>query len=92
MDSTPTGRTVKLLGAGAMIEMIYHLQLNVVLGNEVRFLGVPLDAKSVDSWFGAAFVLLTGLGLFELVRRHFLRQWAEIQEYIEKEMKRRETL
>ena len=83
---------VVLAGAGAMIEMVYHLQLNVVLGNEVRFLGVPLDAKSVDSWFGAGFVLLTGFGLFELARRHFLKQWAEVQEYIEKEMKRRETL
>lgn len=83
---------VVLLGAAAMIEMVYHLQLNVVLGNEVKFLGATLDARSADSWFGAIFVLLTGLGMFEVVRRHFLRQWGEIQEYIEKEMKRRETL
>lgn len=81
-----------LLGAAAMIEMVYHLQLNVALGDTVRFLGADLNVKSVDSWFGAVFVLLTGLGLFELVRRHFLRQWGEIQEFIEKEMKRRETL
>jgi branched-chain amino acid transport system permease protein len=26
------------------------------------------------------------------VRRHFKRQWGEIQEFIEKEMKRREAL
>ncbi len=83
---------VTLVGAAAMIEMIYHLQLNVVLGDEVRFMGVPLNARSVDSWFGAVFVMLTGIALFELVRRHFLREWGEIQEYIEKEMKRREAL
>jgi branched-chain amino acid transport system permease protein len=81
-----------LVGAGAMIEMVYHLQLNVVLGDEVKFLGATLDTRKIDSWFGAIMVLLTGLGLFELVRRHFLRQWGEIQEFIEKEMKRRESL
>jgi branched-chain amino acid transport system permease protein len=27
-----------------------------------------------------------------LTRRHFVRQWGEIQEFIEKEMKRREAL
>ncbi len=81
-----------LLGAAAMIEMVYHLQLNVALGNELHFMGATLDAKGVDSWFGAAFVMLTGLGLFEVTRRHFKRQWGEIQEFIEKEIKRREAL
>jgi branched-chain amino acid transport system permease protein len=81
-----------LVGAAAMIEMVYHLQLNVVLGDEVRFLGATLDTKAVDSWFGAVFVLLTGIGLFELTRRQYLRQWGDIQSSIAKEMKRRETL
>ena len=75
-----------------MIEMVYHLQLNATLGSELKFLGLPLDAASLNSWFGAGFVLLTGFGLFEAVRRQFLREWGEIQEYIEKETKRRETL
>jgi branched-chain amino acid transport system permease protein len=83
---------VMLLGAAAMIEMVYHLQLNTTLGSELRFLGIPLDAHGVNSWFGAALVMLTGLGLFELTRRTFLREWGEIQEYIEKEIKRREAL
>jgi branched-chain amino acid transport system permease protein len=83
---------VVLLGAAAMIEMVYHLQLNAALGPELKFLGATLHAESLNSWFGAAFVMLTGLALFELVRRHFKRQWGEIQEFIEKEMKRRETL
>jgi branched-chain amino acid transport system permease protein len=83
---------VALLGAAAMIEMVYHLQLNAALGPELRFLGANLNAKGLDSWFGAGFVMLTGVGLFEIARRHYLRQWGEIQEFIEKEMKRRETL
>jgi branched-chain amino acid transport system permease protein len=83
---------VMLLGAAAMIEMVYHLQLNAALGPQMSFIGVPLNAKGLDSWFGAAFVLLTGLALFELTRRHFRRQWGEIQEEIEREVKRREAL
>jgi branched-chain amino acid transport system permease protein len=83
---------ITLLGAAAMIEMVYHLQLNTALGPELKFMGATLDAKGLNSWFGAAFVMLTGIGLFEVTRRHYVKQWGEIQEYIEKEMKRRETL
>jgi len=83
---------VVLFGAAAMVEMVYHLQLDVGQGSSFRFLGVMLDSHGVDSWVGSAFVLLTGLGLFELTRRHYVQQWGEIQEYVEKEIKRREQL
>jgi branched-chain amino acid transport system permease protein len=82
---------VMLMGAGAMIEMIYHLQLNAALGDTLKFMGVTLNAKGVDSWVGSAFVMLTGLGLFEVTRRHYLHEWGLIQTDIEKEIKRRET-
>jgi len=82
---------VALIGAGAMIEMVYHLQLNSALGNNLKFMGIVLNAKGVDSWFGSAFVMLTGLGLFEAIRRHFLIEWGDIQIEIEKEIKRREA-
>jgi len=82
---------VALIGAGAMIEMVYHLQLNSALGDNLKFMGIVLNAKGVDSWFGSAFVMLTGLGLFEAIRRHFLIEWGDIQIEIEKEIKRRET-
>ena len=82
---------VALLGAAAMVEMTYHLQLNAALGSGLRFLGVGLDAHGVNSWFGSAFVMLTGAGLFELTRRQYVHQWDDIQAYIEKEIKRRET-
>ena len=78
-----------LLSAGAMIEMIYHLQLNAAMGPEVIFLGIRLNSAGLDSWFGATFALLTSLGLFELCRRQFLLQWSDIQQSIEDEQQRR---
>jgi branched-chain amino acid transport system permease protein len=83
---------IVLLGAAAMIEMVYHLKLNAALGPELIFLGAKLNAHGLNSWFGSAFVMFTGIGLFEVARRHFVRQWGDIQEFIEKEMKRRENL
>jgi branched-chain amino acid transport system permease protein len=82
---------VALIGAGAMIEMVYHLQLNSALGDTLKFMGISLNAKGVDSWFGSLFVMLTGLGLFEVLRRQFLIEWGDIQAEIEKEIKRREA-
>ncbi len=75
-----------------MIEMVYHIQLNPALGSEMKFLGATIDAKGVNSWVGAVLTVITGAGLFELVRRQYVHQWGEIQEDIEKEIKRRETL
>ncbi|MEO7392880.1 MAG: branched-chain amino acid ABC transporter permease [Ramlibacter sp.] len=83
---------IVLLGAAGMIEMVYHLKLNAALGPELKFLGVNLNAHGLDSWFGCGFVMLTGICLFEVTRRHFARQWGEIQEFIAKEMKRKEAL
>jgi len=83
---------VVFLGAAVMIEMVYHLQLNAAMGSTLKFVGIEFNTSSLDHWFGAVFVLLTGLGLFELCRRQFVREWGEVQEDIEKEIKRRETL
>jgi branched-chain amino acid transport system permease protein len=83
---------VVLGGAAAMIEMLYHQQLNRALGPELHFLGATLNVDGVDSWFGAIFVLVTGAALFELTRRQYAREWGEIQEEIEKEIKRKEAL
>jgi branched-chain amino acid transport system permease protein len=82
---------VVLAGAGAMIEMVYHLQLNQVLGPTMKFLGATLDASGFDAWFGACFVLAVGLLLFEVARREFVRQWGVVQADIEREIKLREA-
>jgi len=83
---------VAFLGASAMVEMIYHLQLTTGEGSTLSYLGTTLDAKAASSWFGASFVLATGVFFFEIVRRQYMQQWDEIQEEIEKEIKRREAI
>ena len=81
-----------MMGAALMIEMTYQLQLNAAVGPELQFMGATLDATSPQSWWGSGIVMLTGLGLFEICRRQFARKWALIQESIETEIKRRESL
>lgn len=83
---------VTLAGTGAMVEMVYHQQLNAALGPELRFLGATLNASSFNSWGGAALVMITGLALFELVRRQFARDWSQIQEEIEQDIQRKDAL
>ncbi|MDB5930630.1 MAG: amino acid/amide transporter rane protein 2, family, partial [Polaromonas sp.] len=85
-----------LMGAAAMVEMIYHQQLNAAVGPELKFMGLTLNAAQPATWLGAGIVFLVGLALFELTRRSFLKQWSrvqdEIQNDIETENKRREAL
>jgi branched-chain amino acid transport system permease protein len=71
--------------AGALIEMVYHLQLSSAMGDSVTFLGLGLDTRAPTSWLGGLALLLGGLALFERVRRVFMRQWSAIQTDIENE-------
>jgi len=82
---------VALVGAAAMVEMVYHLQLNKAMGPEMNFMGATLNAHGTSSWFGAIYATATGVALFELCRREFVRQWGQANEDIEQEIKRRET-
>jgi branched-chain amino acid transport system permease protein len=78
-------------GLSAMIEMIYHLQLNEALGPVMRFMGVSLDAKATLSWVGAALLALVGMVAFEFARRRFGRHWGEVQGQIEAALRARES-
>ena len=82
---------VALVGASAMIEMLYHLQLNQALGPVMKFGGVMLDAKGAAAWVGAAALLVVGAALFELARRRLRARWDEAQADIEREIRRRES-
>ena len=82
---------VMVVGAAALVEMIYHMQLNAALGPKLNFMGVELDTSSVASWAGAAALLVVGVALVEAVRRRFVAVWGHAQEEIELELKRRET-
>ena len=83
---------VVLLGLAAMVEMVYHMQLNQAIGPELTFLNIGLNTKNATSWAGAAAVMLLGLSVFEFTRRRFAVQWSLVQEYIENEIKRKESL
>jgi branched-chain amino acid transport system permease protein len=83
---------VIVVGASAMVEMVYHIKLNEALGPMMSFAGATLDTRGMDAWVGATLVLVTGIGLFEVARREFMRQWGHIQEAIEAENLRRQAL
>ncbi len=70
---------IMLAGAAALIEMAYHIQLNMALGPELHFLGLTLNVQGMASWGGAVAALLVGAGLFELARRRFALRWSEVQ-------------
>jgi len=74
---------VMLAGAAALIEMVYHLQLNDSGQAQLGFLGLTLDTGRVLHWVGAGAVVAGGFGSFEWVRRRFARRWGAIQHAIE---------
>lgn len=83
---------VALAGLGAMVEMVYHRQLNAALGSGLRFLGLSLDTASADCWVGALLLCTTGAALFELVRRQFSQDWQVVQASMEQAASRRSSL
>jgi branched-chain amino acid transport system permease protein len=68
-----------LAGAGALVEMIYHLQLNAANGPELAFAGWVLHTDSATTWGVSVTLLSIGLLVFETVRRRFALIWGEIQ-------------
>ena len=82
---------IAFAGASAMVEMLYHLQLNQALGPVMKFGGVTLDAKGAPAWIGAALLFAAGAGAFELARRRLRVRWDAAQDDIERELKRREA-
>ncbi|MCV0437473.1 MAG: branched-chain amino acid ABC transporter permease [Hydrogenophaga sp.] len=86
------GAVIMLSGAAGMIEMVYHLNLQISMNSEFNFLGVMLDAKGLSSWLGCIAAALVGLIIFEMIRRRTQRKWSAIQNDIEQEVNRREGL
>jgi branched-chain amino acid transport system permease protein len=63
-----------LAGVALMIEMLYVRQLDATNGGTLQLWGLQLNSASADAWAGAALLLLTGAGLFDLTRRHLKRE------------------
>ena len=74
---------VVLAGAGAMIEMVYHLQLNGAMGDDVHYLGLTLHAHSAAHWVAAGAVFAVGVFLLDRARRVYAARWGEVQAEIE---------
>jgi len=67
-------------GAAAVVEMVYHRQLEVALGPQLVFLGLQLDVTQPASWAGAGAALLVGLALIASARPAALRRWAQVRQ------------
>jgi branched-chain amino acid transport system permease protein len=76
---------VLLVAVAALVEMVYHRQLNAAMGSVVNFMGVALDTTSAQSWLGLCAVLALGSWVFALAQRRFGLRWDAAQEAIEKE-------
>jgi branched-chain amino acid transport system permease protein len=70
---------VMLAGAGALVEMIYHRQLNASVGPELLFAGMVLNTQESGNWLSSLAVALLGFVGFEWLRRRFVPLWAQIQ-------------
>jgi branched-chain amino acid transport system permease protein len=68
-----------LAGAGALVEMIYHLQLDGGNGSQLAFAGWVLNTDSATTWGVSVALLVIGLLVFETVRRRFALIWGDIQ-------------
>jgi branched-chain amino acid transport system permease protein len=77
---------VMLAGLAALIELVYHLQLEAGTGSKLRYLGLTLDTESAVSWLGAVVVAVVGTALLEWVRRRFAVEWGRVQSEIEEAM------
>ena len=90
----PAHKPHYLMGVGTPEDLVY----GVAHGEPAAIGGLPPSVAERGlpdmpySRIGAGFLIVVGVALFELVRRQYVREWGEIQEEIEKEIKRREAL
>lgn len=73
------GMLPALLGTAALVELIYHRQMDATLGPKLSFLGLPLSTQEPFSWLLSAALCVVGLALFAVVRRRFAQMWDHIQ-------------
>jgi branched-chain amino acid transport system permease protein len=76
---------VLLVAVAALVEVVYHRQLNSAMGSALNFMGLALDTASTQTWLGLLAAIVVGGWLFSLAQRHFANQWDAVQELIEKE-------
>jgi branched-chain amino acid transport system permease protein len=67
--------SVCALGFSALVEMVYHRQLDAAMGPVLRFLGLALDTSSALHWAGLLVYLGVAITSFAWTRRRFALQW-----------------
>jgi len=67
-----------LAGAGVLVEMIYHQQLDAALGPDLPFAGMVLNTAEPMTWLVAGGLFFLGLWFFEQVRRRFAVRWTSV--------------
>lgn len=82
---------VLLVGSAAIVEMVYHIQLDAALGSEIKFLGSTLDTHGAGSWAFALAATGAGAVVFEWARRRFAARWAQVNGEIDAESRAREA-
>lgn len=70
-------------GVVLMIEMTYHLTLDIALGPVITIFGFPYDTGRPEAWVFAAGVVAGSAIAFEYMRRRFKREWDQVQIEIE---------
>jgi branched-chain amino acid transport system permease protein len=73
------------LGFSALVEMVYHRQLDAAMGPVLVFLGMGLDTSSAVHWSGLLVYLTLGVLGFEWSRRRFALQWDAVHQSMEDE-------
>jgi branched-chain amino acid transport system permease protein len=71
------------LGVALVVEMTYHLTLDIALGPQLRFLGFVLDTQRPEAWVLAATLVGCSFAAFEYTRRLFSAEWDRVQLEIE---------
>jgi branched-chain amino acid transport system permease protein len=70
-------------GVVLIIELMYHVTLNVGQGPDVRLFGFSFDTARAPGWVFAVSTLAAAAAAFEFYRRRFKQQWDEAQVEIE---------
>jgi branched-chain amino acid transport system permease protein len=68
-----------LLGLGAMIEMVYHLQLQITVDGAMTFLGMPLQALEPMTWIGCLSAVALGVVVWRPCQQRFTELWNHAQ-------------
>jgi len=70
-------------GTVLLIELMYHVTLDVGQGPVIRLFGMVFDTSRSPAWTFAAMVVGAAAIAFEFYRRRFRHQWHDVQREIE---------